>query len=200
MRLWCSGMLCGSAVLALALAAAPTAGQSSFTWRVRGGFDRGAIRSTGPSQLGGQTMPVYSGSLERSIGSRFGVGLEWTGAWFPGLEVHEQRQSLTLNGSVYPWRGLHLTLGAGPGVVSWRTVTGPPQHGAGDVVIGLSDGDPALAMTAGLGYDVTLGAFQLTPHARLIGHRLHGETVTMTALGLSIGFRTPPLSNRRVLP
>lgn len=135
-------------------------------------------------------MAVYSGSIERAIGTRLGVGLEWTGAWFPGLDMHEQRQSLTLNGSVYPWRGLQLTLGAGPGVVSWRTMTGPPQDGVGDVVIGLSDGDPALAMTVGLGYDVTLGPFQLTPRARLIGHRLHGETATMTALGLSIGFQT----------
>jgi len=190
MRLRCPGILCGSAVLALVLAAAPTAGQSSFAWRVLGGVDRGAIRSTGPNQVGGQTMAVYNASVERAIGSRLGLGLEWTGAWFPGLEVDEQRQSLTLNGSVYPWRGLHLTLGAGPGVVSWRTMTGPPQDGVGDVVIGLSDGDPSLAMTAGLGYDIALGAFQLTPRARLIGHRLHGETVTMTALGLTIGLRT----------
>ena len=59
-------------------------------------------------------------------------------------------------------------------------------------MIGISEGDPSLALIGGVGYDLALGPLQLSPAARLIAHRLHGETVTMTAVGARLGLRTRP--------
>ncbi len=175
-----------AALLAAALAA-PAAGQASFEWRLGGSLEHGQVRSTGPDQRGQPTMLVFGVSVDRSIGSRFSVGLDWTGARFDAPYGREQRQSLALTGSVYAWRGLHLAVGAGPGLVSWRTVYDPPEHGVGDGLVVFSDGDPALALVAGVGYDLALGGVHLTPRVRVLGHRLHGETVGMVMAGVKLG-------------
>jgi hypothetical protein len=124
------------------------------------------------------------------VGDRFAVGLDWTGSWFEGRFGTERRHAMSVTGTAYVWKGLHARMGAGPGVVTWVNVEGPPPGAIGDVVIGISEGDPSLALTGGVGYDLSFGPFQLAPVARIMAHRLHGETVYMSALGTRLWLKS----------
>jgi hypothetical protein len=163
---------------------------ADFGWRASGGAGYGTVSSAGPNQEEGQTPAVYRVGVERSVGHRFAVGLEWTGTWYDGRFGRERRLALTATGATYLLDGLHVRAGVGPGVVSWVTVDGPPTDGPGDVVIGFSEGDPSVAVTAGVGYDLPLGVFQLTPEATWIGHRLHGATLSLLSAGARVWLRT----------
>lgn len=163
--------------------------ESSFGWRLGVGIETGEVVSSPPHQERGQTPVVWRFGLERGVGDRFALGLDWTGSWFDGRFGTERRHALTATGTAYLWRGLHVRGGAGPGLVTWVDVDGPPADGAGDVVIGVSEGDPSLALTGDVGYDVSLGPFQVTPAVRIVAHRLHGETVTMSAVGARLWLR-----------
>jgi hypothetical protein len=183
-------------IVALAVAATWAMGVSSaqaqesgFGWRLGVGIEQGDVASAPPHQDGGQTPAVWRVGVERALGDRFALGLDWTGSWFDGRFGTERRHALTATGTAYLWKGLHVRGGAGPGLVTWVDVDGPPADGVGDVVIGVSEGDPSLALTADVGYDLSLGPWQITPTVRLIAHRLHGETLTMSAVGARLWLR-----------
>lgn len=182
----------GLLVLAALFAPDCAAGQADFEWRAGGGVGYGRVASSGPHQEDGQTLAVYRIGVERALAGRVGLGLEWTGAWFDGRFGRERRHSVMATGSAYPAWGLQLRAGVGPGVASWVTVDGPPADGPGDVVIGISEGDPSLALTAGIGYDVAVGPFQLTPEVAWIGHRLHGATLSLLSAGARVWLRRGP--------
>jgi hypothetical protein len=179
-------------MLALLVLVAPgdlVAQGAGFAWRASGGVAYGTIATAGPHQDDGQTPAVYHVGIERSLGRRFAVGLDWTGSWFDGRYGRERRHAVMATGSAYVVEGLHARAGIGPGVASWVTVDGPPADGPGDVVIGISEGDPSVVLTAGLGYDVPLGGFQVTPGAAWVGHRLHGATLSMLTVGVRVWLR-----------
>ena len=165
-----------------------------------GGVGHGTVATSGPHQDEGQTPVVYRVGLERAMGGRLAAGLEWTGSWYEGRLGRERRHALTATLSAYAVGGLHLRAGVGPGVASWVTVDGPPEDGFGDVVIGFSEGDPSLALLAGLAYDLPLGPFQLTPDVTAVGHRLHGETLMMGVVGVRLWLRTRRLSRPGARP
>lgn len=172
-------------------AAAPGAAQAGFEWRLGVGAGVADIGSTGPHQDPGGTPATYQVALERAVGSRFGVGLEWMGTWYTGPEWgRQQRQAWTLTGSFYPVGRLSLMAGAGPGLASWVEVIGPPSGGMGDVLIDVYEGEPALALSAGAAVDVPAGPFQLAPLTRVVVHRLRGESLTLAFVALRLSLRS----------
>jgi hypothetical protein len=167
------------------------AGAQAFDWRLGVGAGVGEIGSTGPEQAASGTPTTLVVSLERRVAPRVAVGVEWLGTWYDDARWgRQQRQALMLVGTLYPVGELAFSAGAGPGVASRVEVSGPPAGGVGDAEISVYDGESALALTGGVGVDVSAGAFQITPLARLVVHRLRDESVTAGVVAIRLSLRS----------
>jgi hypothetical protein len=185
------------AVLVLAFGAAclsgcaAPAGAQAFDWRLGVGAGFGEIRSTGPEQAVPGTPTTLVVALDRRVAPRVALGVEWLGTWYDDDRWgRQQRQALMLMGTIYPVGEVAVSAGAGPGLASWVAVSGPPPGGVGDAEISVYDGESALALAGGVGVDVSAGAFQVTPLARLVVHRLRGEAVTTGVVAIRLSLRS----------
>lgn len=161
-------------------------------WRLSAGVGSAWITSGHPYMDDGQRAPTARLAVERRVGRSYAVGVQWIGTWYQGHYGDERRHSLALTGSLYPWAGLFVTAGAGPGTASLVLREGPPADGPGDVLIDVFEGESAFSLTADLGWEVCLGQrFAIAPVLSRVTHWLHDDRMSITALTGRVSVRLP---------